>query len=190
MEHMDYEDIKRLQADDRSAFDRLYMQYSRKIYLNALKLTKDSNIAEDIVQEVFIILWEKRMSIDPSRPLLNWIFVVSYNKAIDYLKRAFKTALVASHTLPDVHMPERQDAHSREQQLRLIEHAVQQLSPQRRRVFELCKLQGQTYESAATQLSISRHTVKEYLSAAMKNVRAYIQTAQLNEAEVPYGSFI
>jgi len=87
--------VKRLQEDDKTAFDWIYNQFSHKIYLNALKLTKDRNMAEDIVQDVFIILWEKRNSIDPSRPLLNWIFVVSYHKSIDYLKKILRALPVS-----------------------------------------------------------------------------------------------
>lgn len=170
--------IKRLQADDRTAFDWLYNQFSRKIYLNALKLTKDSNVAEDIVQEVFIILWEKRSSIDPSRPLLNWIFVISYNKAIDYLKAVLRTTLVSETSLTNAYYPVKPEVFQREQQLNLIEHAVRRLSPQQRKVIDLCKLQGRSYEYAAQELSISKHTVKEYLSTAMKNIKSYVHDSE------------
>jgi RNA polymerase sigma factor (sigma-70 family) len=60
-----------------------------------------------------------------------------------------------------------------EQQLSLLDKAIQQLSPQKRRVFTLCKLHGKTYRQAAKELNISNHSVKEYLSGAMKAVREY-----------------
>lgn len=170
--------IKRLQADDKTAFDWLYNQFSRKIYLNALKLTKNSAAAEDIVQEVFIVLWEKRSTIDPGRPLLNWIFVISYHKAVDYLKAVLKTTLIPESSLCDMHYPAKAEAFRRERQLTLLEHAVGRLSPQQRRVVNLCKLQGRTYEYAARELSISKHTVKEHLSAAMKNIRSFVDDSK------------
>ncbi len=177
MKHIDSEVIKRLQDGDKKAFDRIYWQYSHKIYLNALKLTKDGNIAEDIVQEVFITLWEKRLSIDPSRPLLNWIFVISYHRSIDCLKRSLKTALAFDGVFPDIHPSDPDELSPREKQWMLIESAIKNLSPQKRKVFELCKLEGKTYVDAAKQLQISKHTVKEYLSAAMKNVKEFVQTS-------------
>jgi RNA polymerase sigma-70 factor (ECF subfamily) len=58
-------------------------------------------------------------------------------------------------------------------QWNILENALARLSPQRRRVFELCKLQGKTYEEAAMELHISKYTVKEYLSAAVVAVKEY-----------------
>src|SRR5690625_4625751 len=169
--------VKRLQANDRTAFDWIYNQFSHKIYLNALKLTKDRNMAEDIVQDVFIILWEKRNSIDPSRPLLNWIFVVSYHKSIDYLKKILRSLPVSDLSLADDSHVGRQEKNEKERQFKLIEQATKKLSPQQRKVFNLCKMQGQTYKSAAQQLGISRYTVKEYLSIAMHNIRSFVDNS-------------
>jgi len=58
----------------------------------------------------------------------------------------------------------------------LIENAVQQLSPEKRRVFERCKLEENTYEHAASQMHLSKHTAKEYLPSAMKNIREFVKT--------------
>jgi RNA polymerase sigma-70 factor (ECF subfamily) len=62
-----------------------------------------------------------------------------------------------------------------EEQYRLLEKAIEQLSPQKRRIINLCKLEGKTYEEAAAELNISRHTVKEYLSAAMASLNDYVR---------------
>jgi DNA-directed RNA polymerase specialized sigma subunit, sigma24 homolog len=48
------------------------------------------------------------------------------------------------------------------------------LSPQKRKVFELCKVQGRTYKKAAEELHISKYTVKEYLSEALVSIKKYI----------------
>ena len=61
-----------------------------------------------------------------------------------------------------------------EEQLVVIEKAVDQLSPQKRKVFELCKIQRRTYEKAAEELHISKYTVKEYLSEAMISIKKYV----------------
>ena len=175
MKQFDYDAVKRLQNDDKKAFNTLYGQYNHKIYLNALKFTKDSDTAKDIVQEVFITLWEKRQSIDPSKPLLNWIFVVSYHKSIDFLKKSLKIIPVSEDLLPYTFQLEPEESMRREHQWKLIERAINELSPQKRKVFEICKLQGKTYAHAAQQLQISKYTVKEYLSAAMKNVKEFVE---------------
>jgi len=66
------------------------------------------------------------------------------------------------------------NADPKEEQLNAIEKAMDQLSPQKRKVFELCKVQGRTYKKAAEELHISKYTVKEYLSEALVSIRKYI----------------
>lgn len=62
-----------------------------------------------------------------------------------------------------------------DRQHQLLQEAIQQLSPQKKRVFELCKLQGLSYNKAAAELGISKYTVGEYLKEAMAFVKQYIQ---------------
>lgn len=183
MKQENYELITRLQANDRAAFASLYEEYSHRIYLNALKITKDTVVAQDVVQDVFIILWEKRLTLDPAKPILNWIFVVSYNKSIDHLKKALRTSLFSEIELFDGQnrYADKAEPIIKEKRLNLIESAVARLSPQKKRVFEICKLRGKTYEFAAEEMQISKHTVKEYLSEAMKSIRTFVLASQ--EAE-------
>ena len=165
----------RLRKDDINAFNTLYWEYHAAVYANALKLIKDPVIAEDIVQEVFVTVWGKRHTIDPEQDLVGWLFVISYHKTIDQLKRKLKEALAHKRigiSIEDhsIHV----NADLKEEQLAAIEKAMDQLSPQKRKVVELCKVQGRTYKKAAEELHISKYTVKEYLSEAMVSIRKYI----------------
>ena len=166
--------IRRLQNDDKEAFDELYWKYHSAIYYNILKLTRDLIVTEDIVQEVFITLWEKRDSLDIEKEISGWLFVVSYNKSIDYLKRKLKESLAQTAL-------QQNDEHTIDAEgdlvnirMNILEKAIEQLSPQKKRVFELCKLQRKTYAEVADELQISKHTVKEYLSGAVIFIKKYI----------------
>lgn len=162
--------ISRLIQGDVAAFDQLYWHYQKAVYQNAFKLTHDSQIAEDIVQEVFISLWEKRSSIDNSRSVGGWLFVSSYNRSINALKKKLKESLA----LKEIGQAEEQtDPGIAEIQYSILEKAIAELSPQKRKVFELCKLQGRSYDEAAKEMNISKHTVKEYLSSAISFIREY-----------------
>jgi len=162
----------RLRNNDVDAFNSLYWQYHSAIYANALKFIKDPLIAEDIVQDVFVSLWEKRHSIDPVQDIGGWLFVVSYNKTIDQLKRKLRQAL--AEDILAIPFEESFEDDVTGDQLDVLEKAVDQLSPQKRKVFELCKLQRTTYENAAKELHISKYTVKEYLSEAIISIKKYI----------------
>ena len=165
----------RLRNDDINAFNSLYWEYHAAVYANVLKLIRDPAIAEDIVQEVFVTLWGKRHKIDPDQDIAGWLFVISHHKTVDQLKRKLKQALVQKD------LSIFKDDHSiivntdlKEEQLNAIEEAMDQLSPQKRKVFELCKVQGRTYKKAAEELHISKYTVKEYLSEALVSIKKYI----------------
>jgi RNA polymerase sigma-70 factor (family 1) len=165
----------RLRNDDINAFNSIYWEYHAVIYANALKLIKDPVIAEDIVQEVFVTVWGKRHTIDPEQDFAGWLFVISYHKTVDQLKRKLKDALAhkkISISIEDQSILVNTDL--KEEQLTAIEKAMDQLSPQKRKVFEICKVQGRTYKKAAEELHISKYTVKEYLSEALISIRKYI----------------
>ena len=167
--------VSSLQHDEKEAFDILYRKYHSAIYSNVLKLTRDAGITEDIVQEVFIALWEKRYHLDPEQEVAGWLFVVSYHKSINWLKQKLKDSLAQKgFRQPFEYSNEEKEALiiAREN---ILEKAMEQLPPQKRKVFELCKLQRRTYEEAAEEMKISKHTVKEYLSGAILSIKEYIK---------------
>jgi RNA polymerase sigma-70 factor (ECF subfamily) len=164
--------VRRLVAGDIAAFNEIYRFYFHPVYSNAVKITRDTAVAEDILQDVFITLWEKRDTIDPERSLAGWLFVLCYNRSINILKKRLRESLLYRQLPPSAE-------NSAEEEIKfgiqwnILENAMSNLSPQRRRVFELCKLQGKSYEQAAAELHISKYTVKEYLSAALSSIKEY-----------------
>jgi RNA polymerase sigma-70 factor (ECF subfamily) len=164
--------ISRMAKGDMQAFDELYWKYQKAVYYNALKLTRNSLIAEDIVQEVFVGLWEKRALIDSERSVGGWLFVSGYNRAVNELKKKLRESLALKEI--DTYETEREvEPDLSVIQINILEKAIALLSPQKRKVFELCKLQGRTYEEASAEMGISKHTVKEYLSGAMASIKEY-----------------
>lgn len=165
----------RLHTDDVKAFNTLYLKYHRALYSNIFKLSKDADTTQDILQEVFITLWEKRLTINPDQSVSSWLFTVSYNKTINYLKKSLKESVILTDINEEIQLADEKEINLREIQLYLIEGAVNQLSTQKRKVFDLCKLHGKSYEETAKELNISKHTVKEYLSEAVINIKEYIK---------------
>ena len=167
----------RLRENDVDAFNALYWHYHGALYANVLKLTKDKQATEDIVQEVFTALWSKRHCLDETREPGGWLFLTSYNKSVNYLKRKLKESLVRKEIGNQLYKQEitKEKNNTPEYRLDGIEEAIERLSPQKRKVFELCKIRGKTYEEAARELHISKYTVKEYLSGAVVFIRDYVK---------------
>ena len=170
--HTEKELTCRLIKGDIAAFNEIYRRYFHPVYCNALKITREVPVAEDVLQEVFITLWEKKATIDPERSLAGWLFIICYHKSLNILRKKLRESLLYKELQTPVEDPMEEEI-KYGAQWEVVENALSCLSPQRRRAFELCKLQGKTYEEAAMELRISKYTVKEYLSAAIASIKEY-----------------
>lgn len=159
---------------NRDAFEEVYHRYHAALYQNILRFTKDHTVTEDLVQDTFIRFWQKRSSIRADKSLAGWLFVISYHLSVNWLKHKLVDAKAKQQLM--LLSVESDSLSLYDQQMALLEQAILQLPPQKRRVLELCKLQGRSYKEAAQEMNISTHTVKEYLSGAMKVVRDYAVT--------------
>lgn len=159
---------------NRDAFEEVYHRYHAALYQNILRFTKDHTVTEDLVQDTFIRFWQKRSSIRADKSLAGWLFVISYHLSVNWLKHKLVDAKAKQQLV--LLSVESDSLSLYDQQMALLEQAILQLPPQKRRALELCKLQGRSYKEAAQEMNISTHTVKEYLSGAMKVVRDYAVT--------------
>jgi RNA polymerase sigma-70 factor (ECF subfamily) len=177
MNTQDAELVAKLLNDDVSAFDTLYWKYHQAVYRNIFKFVKDAVATEDILQEVYTRLWERRKDINASQSVAGWLFVISFNLSVDYVRKRMR-----EHTfhkeLYNLNLDDKEwegNPGLYEEQYHLLEEAISHLSPKKQRIVTLCKLEGKTYEEAAHELNISRNTVKEHLSVAMSRINEYIQ---------------
>lgn len=168
--------VAALQEDNVQAFDALYRMYFSAVYANILHLVKDEAAAQDIVQEVFIRLWEKRKLLHAGQPAGNWLFVVSYNRSLNYLRSSLRRQLNIAALEPAATIDTGEDEWQVTSiQLDMLEKAIEQLPPQRKKVFLLCKMEGKTYAEAASELQISHYTVKEHITKASRFIREYVR---------------
>ena len=166
----------RLQSGDRKAFEQLYGIYSVRIYGRLLKLTQSAQLADELLQDTFVILWEKRYQINTELSCKAWLYRVAENEVYQLYRKIARDKklqdhIVANFTEAYSHIEE--DYFLGESRT-LLEKAIGQLSPQRREVFTLCKLEGKSYEEAASILGISPNTVSSHLVKATGNIRDYL----------------
>lgn len=166
---------------DAQTFDELYVSYNEALYRNILKYTKEPVAAKDILQDVFVQLWEKRGKINSaSATVTGLLFVISYHMCVDYTRKKIREEEVRRllHAT-DIYGNDGYGVTAREEDaMALLEKAMGHLSPQKRRTLTLCKLQGKTYVEAAQELHISPHTVKEYLSTAIDSLNTYMRKSE------------
>jgi RNA polymerase sigma-70 factor (ECF subfamily) len=157
-------------------FMEVFQQHEHRLYTLAQRLVKSEQHVKDIIQEVFLKLWEHRHRLHEIQNIEAWLYRVMENKVIDFLRKA-----AADSRLKDA-MWNRisQTRNDTEEWLeakeynRIIQQAIDRLPPQRRRIYCLHKKEGLDHASIAEELSISRHTVKNQLSAAIQSIRSFV----------------
>lgn len=158
-------------------FTAIYNTYFGGLYKYVLVQVKAEDIAQDIVQDVFLYMWEHRNHIQIHTQLKSYLYRSCHNKVIDFYRQVSKNERLQNKLLHaysrislerDVHT---NDLYKLDQ---LADEALDYLPPQRRKVFELCRHQGKTYQQAAEELGISPHTVKEHMAHALSSLRSFL----------------
>lgn len=168
--------IEQLCAGDKTAFAFIFQKYHRAVLSNIGKLIHHQHEAEDILQEVFIILWQNRHKLTPGQSIAGWLFTTSYYKSLEHLRKAIKQSLQSiDEQMP---VPEADPVAEFEKEyadkLTVLHSAIESLPQRKRSAFTLCRLEGKTYEEAAAELGISKETVKEYVKSSVKILREHV----------------
>jgi RNA polymerase sigma-70 factor (family 1) len=167
--------LEQLQKGDTEAYLALYQRYHVLVYHWALKLVKIPQLAEDLVQDVFLKVWQIRERLNPQQSFPAFIYRIARNKAFNLLKKISSDDDLRLRVMSELSTT----AESAENKLvwqqyeQLLKNAIEQLPQQRQKVFNLCRQQGKTYDEAAAELGISRNTVKEHMVMAVKNIKEY-----------------
>jgi len=158
---------------DEKAFGILFHRYRPKIYAYAFHLFRNIGLADESVQEVFLKVWLNRNKLPHILKFESWIFIMARNQVFDTLKHLAKEASARkqmAHLLdPEANFVEDQIL-TRENEVRL-QHALDHLSPQQKLIFTLSRNEGMKHEEIASQLNISRNTVKTHLVHALKTLK-------------------
>ncbi len=162
---------------DVSAFNSIYDRYFKPVYANVYKILKSPEYTEEIVQDVFVTLWQNKHKIDPDKEIAGWLFKVSFNTSISFLKQkvAYAIDYVDSYESLGFEVTEDfSESAGLETKLQVVEKTIQLLSPRQREVLTMCKIEGKSKEEVATLLGISPETVKEHLKQSYKMIKSKI----------------
>ena len=170
-------DVLGLIKGDKDCFLNIYRKFKDKVFYYTLKITRSDSIAEEIVQEVFVKLWTKREQINPDFPFSSYLFRITHNHTINILKRNTFEEKVKKN----LYAKSRTSHSTTEDQviyndyLKILNDAIDQLPPKRKDIFDLSRLQGVSHDDIATQMGISKNTVKSQIVKANKTIKEYIQ---------------
>ena len=161
---------------DRKAFEQFFYAHKDNVYSIALTYTDNQFITEEIVQDVFLRVWKNRTKLQEIDSIASWLYTITRNLSLTALKKIAKEGLhhqdIVSH-LPFI-VNDSADRINEYDLKKLIEEALEKLSPQQKKIFELSRLKGYERDQIATLLNIAPATVSVHLTIAIRNVRAFL----------------
>ena len=175
--------LARITNRERVAFEELYTRYSNILYATAMKFLKEDADAQDVVQDVFIQIWDKAKLYDPAKGKpLTWALTMTRNRSIDRIRAIqrrtrlrddFEKETVADESAGIREALSGVDASEKNQILR---DAVQRLSPEQRKVIELAFFGGLTQNEVANRLGEPLGTVKARARRGLMKLKELLGT--------------
>jgi RNA polymerase sigma-70 factor (family 1) len=159
---------------DEKAFSLLYYKYHHRLGIYLYQLTSSRPFAEEILQDVFCKVWEKRDQLPAIENFQAWLFTIAKNQALNALRSMVTERLQKKiWEKNQVNVPS-MDQLTAEDQLQLIDKAISQLPPQQKKVFMLSRYKRLKYIEIAQELNLSKETIKSYLQIATSSIRKYV----------------
>ncbi|GAB4000643.1 RNA polymerase sigma-70 factor [Spirosoma daeguense] len=164
---------------DQAAFARLYRHYRTPALKFCTSLLKDAEDAENMVHDVFIKIWERRATINPSLNFNAYLFTCLRNLAFDHLKQIEKSQLLKQRYMERMQTFHDEIPEDQEAQIQLLQTAISSLSEKRKLILRMNVEDGKSYQEIAELLRISKNTVKNQLVKAKQLLREKVDFAVL-----------
>lgn len=160
---------------DELAFTKLFEHHQDKIYGVALKLTRSTQLAEEIVEDVFLKIWLKRNDLLQIQNFSAYLFTMTRNrvyKSLRQIARNYQTVLLTEN-IETIAPGSTEDYIIDKEYTSLLHEAITRLPKQQKEVYRLIKERGLKREEAASVLDVKPETIKFHLAEAMKNIRSF-----------------
>lgn len=160
-------------SGDEQAFKQLFNTYHQQLGAYILRLTNSTELAEEIVLDVFLKLWMNRRTLWEIQNFKAYLFVVSKNHTLNALKKVIKERLLQKE--PEEHYTKQILAEvDLNQYYSLLDEAIDHLPPQQQKIYLLSRHKRLKYSEIAEKLGLSHETVKKYLQIATASITTYV----------------
>lgn len=171
---------EQLVQKDARAFERLYDLYSRTVYSLVFRIVRQTSIAEEVVQDVFLHLWRNAAQYDSARgPFVPWLLTLARNRAFDHLRlkgERQRRREELPETLPQIVMtPGYEAALDEKRRAAQVRELMCSLYPQQKRAIEMAYFEGLSHSEIAAAMSEPLGTVKSWIRNGLQRLREGLQ---------------
>ena len=155
-----------------SAFDQLYENYANRLYHFALSILKSKQDAEEVVQNTFYKIWEKRHTLERDQPFKSFIFKISYNVTVDLLRERLKEKKYKDNILGKATINFNLDESIEfGDLLDNVNEIVKDLPPRKSEIYQLSRVHQLSYSEIAERLNISVKTVENSINFSLNFIK-------------------
>jgi RNA polymerase sigma-70 factor (family 1) len=166
--------LLRMIQGDESAFTTIYRHYHSSLYIYLLRFCKIPSLAEDLVHDVFLKVWEIRDRINPQLSFTGYLYRIARNHVIKTIDKLATDQTLRQQLLSQLDEPSPEQLIRNKEYDRLFQEALTHMPPQRLKVFRLCRQEGKSYDEAAEILGVSRNAVKKHMVLSMRFIYDYV----------------
>ncbi len=164
--------INRFLDGEQQALSEIYDHYSGALYGVLLRMCRQEAMAQDVLQETFITIWEKRSSYDPQKGrFYTWAYRIARNKMLNFLRNS--PDLIQNEDLSVYDDKEVETASSIDGEA--LKGAILKLEPHHQKALELVYFEGMTHREAHQEMDVALGTFKSYVRQALKKLRENYQ---------------
>jgi RNA polymerase sigma-70 factor (ECF subfamily) len=171
----DKETLRALSRGDQSAFQQVFDAWYIKLCQYAFTMVRDMDEAEDVVQSIFIKLWEKREELDIRQTIQSYLFKAVYHRCINVLEHRTIKLKYQDHETRDAFRQVQSPEVFPQELEDNIKRAINTLPPQCRTIFTMSRFEEMRYAEIADKLKISVNTVENQISKALKILRSELK---------------
>ena len=160
-----------LRAGDAKAFHSIYEIYAPRLTSKLIQLLRSEELAEDVLQDIFIKIWEIRETIDPGQNFAAFLYKMAANRSKNVFRRNVYDELMRNEMGQDMVYNPIEDAMNELEAKKLLDAALDKLTPRQREVYTLHKLEGLSYQEISERLKISSSAINHHIQEAGKKLR-------------------
>ncbi|WP_188112012.1 RNA polymerase sigma-70 factor [Aquimarina sp. RZ0] len=172
--------IDELKADNNQALESLFKKYYKVLVIFSNNYIHDRAIAEDLVQDVFVMIFEKRETLKIHTSIKSFLYTSVRNHTLNYIKKS-KSLVHHQHILNDIDAMDT-DVSEMIDLAELSEKlykAIDKLPSQNQKIFRMSKLDGYSNQEIADQLGLTKRTVETHISNALKKLKELVKKNNL-----------